>query len=47
MRLTAIVITGSLLAALAATGAADDEIARDQRDIRQDRRELRRDRVQH
>jgi hypothetical protein len=43
MRLTAIVITGSLLAALAATPAVADDEARDRRDVRQDRREIRGD----
>ena len=41
MRLTAIVMTGGLLAALATAPALADEIARDRQDLRQDRREIR------
>jgi hypothetical protein len=40
MRLTVIVITGGLLAALAASPVAADDLQRDRRDIRQDRREI-------
>jgi hypothetical protein len=43
MRLTGWVITGGLLAALAATPAMGGEIARDRREVRQDRREIRED----
>ena len=43
MRLTGWVITGGLVAALAATPALAGEIERDRRDVRQDRREIRGD----
>jgi len=41
VRLTAIVMTGGLLAALATAPALADEIARARQDLRQDRREIR------
>lgn len=43
MKLTAIVISSGLLAALAAGPAMGDDVARDRRDIREDRREIRGD----
>jgi hypothetical protein len=45
MRLTGIVITGGLLAALAASPVAADDLQRDRPDIGHDRREIRRDRA--
>jgi hypothetical protein len=44
MKLTAIVISGGLLEALAAGPAAADEVGRDRHDIREVRREIRQDR---
>ena len=43
MRLTAIVIAGCLLAALAASPASADNPSRERRDIGRDRREIRED----
>ena len=45
MRLTGIVITGGLLAALAASPGAADDLQRDRPDIGHDRREIREDRA--
>jgi hypothetical protein len=44
MRLTALVMSSSLLAALATASATADDVRRDRRDIREGRRELCRDR---